>query len=509
MAEGPHRSTPLEQLYTAQGCRDLDRVAIHGGQPGIALMRRAGRALFDALMTGWPSLSRLSICCGRGNNAGDGYVVAQLARAHGVEVELIQIGDPAALSGDAATARDDALAAGLTVARTDDGDWIPTGEVIVDALLGTGIQGAPRAAYANLIGRMNEAQAPIVAVDIPSGVAADTGATAGIAVRAELTVTFIGRKIGLHTGLGTALAGRVIHAGLGVGPEVHAQVPGVDWLTFDGLGQTVGLPRRDADVYKQSLGHVAVIGGDESMGGAVAMAAEAVLRCGAGMVTVITRGAHRNAILARRPEVMVLDAQDTELVHEVLEKATTLVVGPGLGRRDWGERLFELSLGQHKPTLVDADGLFWLAQHPDAVPSGTIITPHAAEAARLLNTVTAEVQADRLASAKALAEQVNGVAVLKGAGSVIADSAAVLGICAHGNPGMASAGMGDVLSGVIGALLAQGCTPVAAATLGTCLHSHAGDRAAAVRGEVSLLATDLMAEMIELLRGTGSRSADG
>lgn len=463
-------------------------------------MRRAGRALFDALTDGWPALRRLSICCGRGNNAGDGYVVAELARVHGIDVELIQLGDPAALTGDAATARDDALAAGLRILRTDDGNPALTGDVIVDALLGTGIKGPPRAPYARLIEQMNSAGSPVVAVDIPSGVVADTGAAAGAAVRAHTTVTFIGRKIGLHTGAGAALGGRVLYADLGVGSEVHAQVPGVDWLTFDDLSETVGLPKRDADAYKQSLGHVVVVGGDESMGGAVAMAAQAVLRCGAGMVTAITRASHRSAILARRPEVMVLDAEDDELVSEVLGKATTLVVGPGLGRRAWGERLFELALAERKPMLLDADGLYWLGKNGATPPAGTVITPHAAEAARLLDSTVPAVQADRLASARALARRVDGVAVLKGAGSVIAEPAGVRGICAHGNPGMASAGMGDVLSGVIGALLAQGHGPAAAAALGTCLHSLAGDRAARLHGEVSLLATDLLPQMIELLR---------
>ncbi len=473
-------------------------------------MRRAGRALFAALNDGWPGLSRLSICCGRGNNAGDGYVVAELARRHGIEVQLVQVGDPAALAGDAATARDDALAAGVTVVRTDDGDLALTGEVLVDALLGTGIEGPPRPAYANLIEQMHRAGAPVLAVDIPSGVAADTGAVAGAAVRAHTTVTFIGRKIGLHTGAGAALAGRIRYADLGVGREVHEQVPGLDWLTFGALSKSIGLPLRDADAYKQSLGHVAVIGGDVSMGGAVAMSAEAVLRCGAGMVTVITRAEHRNAILARRPEVMVLDADDGPGIRAVLDRATTLVVGPGLGRRAWGERLFEQALSradQRLATLVDADGLYWLAESGIPIPAGTVITPHAAEAARLLAATVADVQADRPAAARALADRVGGVAVLKGAGSVVADATRVIGVCAHGNPGMASAGMGDVLSGVIGALLAQGHGPADAAALGTCLHSLAGDRAADRLGQVSLLATDLLPEMIELLCAHASGSS--
>ncbi len=463
-------------------------------------MRRAGQAVFDALLDGFPSVSTLTVCCGRGNNAGDGYVIAGLAHRQGMRVQLLQIGDPDALDGDAGIARDEALAAGVTVTRTDDGDTRIEGEVLVDALLGTGIQGAPRKAYARLIERMNVCPSPTVAVDIPSGVAADTGAAAGAAIRAHTTVTFIGRKIGLHTGAGKALSGRVIFARLGVGPEVHAQVPGVDWLTFDALRRK--LPVRDADAYKQALGHAVVIGGDRSMGGAVSMAAEAALRCGVGMVTVITRGEHRNAILARRPEAMVLDASDAELVEQVLAKASVIIVGPGLGRRDWGEAFFGLALEQQKPMLIDADGLHWLAETGARPPAGVVITPHAAEAAVILGNSVADVQSDRPASARALADAVDGVAVLKGAGTLIAEPGAtdVVGLCAHGNPGMASAGMGDVLSGVIGGLLGQGVPPVTAACLGVCLHSLAADRAAGRLGEASLLATDLVPEMIELLK---------
>lgn len=518
--EQDSRSVTLEQLYTAEGSRRLDRIAIEGGQPGIDLMRRAGRAVFDLLLDGWPRLRRLSICCGRGNNAGDGYVVAELALAAGFEVELIQLGDPGLLSGDAATARDDALSAGVRIIASEDGGVSPSGEVVVDALLGTGIKGPPRAPFARMIDAMNEYGRPVIAVDIPSGVAADTGAAAGAAVRAHTTVTFIGRKIGLYTGQGVALAGRRHFVSLGVGADVHARVEGLNWLTFAELAESPGLPVRTAEAYKQALGHVVVVGGDHSMGGAVAMAAEAALRVGAGMVTVVTRPEHRNAILARRPEIMVLDSEDAELVDEVFGKASVFVLGPGLGRRQWGQRLFAKTVQQHKPTVIDADGLFWLARSTlgTGVGSGqhTIVTPHAAEAAALLGTTVESVQADRPGSARDLAERVGGVAVLKGAGTVIANADAIqtdeipsdrcVGICAHGNPGMASAGMGDVLSGMIGGLLGQGSPPAAAAALGTCLHSMAADRAAESLGQASLLATDLMPAVIELLKARETES---
>lgn len=508
------RRTTLEQLYTASGCRELDRLAIEGGTAGFELMRRAGRALFDELLAGWPRLRSISICCGRGNNAGDGYIVAGLATRQGIDVQLLQVGDPAELGGDAALARDWALSEGVRTQRSDDGQSVNadlTGEVIVDALLGTGISGPLRKPYAELVAQMNSASQPVVAADIATGVLADSGSSVGLAVQAERTVTFIGRKIGLHTGAGAALSGRVKVADLGVGREVHERVAGIDWLTLSGVLEHHSLPMRDARAYKQALGHVVVVGGDESMGGAPLMAAEAALRLGAGMVSVLTRASHRNAILSRRPELMVVDADNASLRDEVLAKATTLIVGPGLGRGRWGEKLLLETIGQRKPMVLDADGLTLLAAADLQVESPTVITPHNGEAALLLGCAVGEIQADRVAASCALAERVSGVAILKGAGTVIASakneaSAAetrCLGICAHGNPGMATAGMGDVLAGVVGGLLAQKLMPEAAALIGTCLHSLAADQASLRLGQRSLLATDLLPDLIELLKDVG------
>jgi NAD(P)H-hydrate epimerase len=478
-------------------------------------MQRAGRAVFEALLHGWPALHALSICCGKGNNAGDGYVVAELAQARGLTVELIQIGNPEELQGDAALARDAALAAGVAVIRTDDGECIPTGDVVVDALLGTGLEGPPRGPYATLIKHMNNSGCPVVAIDIPSGLQADTGAASGAVVQAHTTITFIGRKIGLHTGAGMVLAGQVLYSDLGVGRDVHALVESLDWLTFDGVRSKQPLPRANAGSYKQSLGHIAVLGGDLSMGGAPLMAAEAALRTGVGMVTVVTRGTHRNAMLSRRPELMVVDADDGALTAEVLAKADLLIVGPGLGRAAWGDALLTQALALAKPMLIDADGLYLLGQRDVKPTAPTVITPHSGEAAVLLDCATTDVEADRLQAARALAESVEGVAVLKGAGSIIASGSGVecriLGICAHGNPGMATAGMGDVLAGIVGGLFAQIHTlasgqrteflPPAerAALLGTCLHGLAADRAAGRVGQASLLATDIVPEMISVL----------
>jgi NAD(P)H-hydrate epimerase len=483
----------------------LDRIAIEErGIPGFELMQRAGRAAFAELLDRWPSAKCISVCCGKGNNAGDGYIVAGLALELGLAVQVIPIGDSGELTGDAARARDWARSLGLQA--VDGPDAVLSGEVIVDGLLGTGISGALRPAYAKVVAAINAAGRGVLSLDIPSGVAADSGGVASDAVRADVTVTFIGRKLGLFTGPGVSLAGEVIYASLSVPSDIAHAVPGCPLLRY---AEQEPLPPRDRNAYKQSQGHVVIVGGDRDMGGAPLMAGEAALRMGAGLVTLITREEHRPAVLARRPEIMVVGADSDSAREQALARATVLAVGPGLGRGDWGLGLLREALALGKPAVLDADALHGLvALSPQAgesplVASPVIVTPHPGEAAVLLGSTTAAVQADRPAAACALAQRVGGVAVLKGAGSVVAHHENGLrGVCAHGNPGMASAGMGDVLSGVIAGLLAQGADLGHAAALGTCLHSAAADLAVEHIGQRSLLATDLLQPMIELLRGS-------
>ncbi len=498
-----------DSLFSAAQSREFDRIAIsEAGIPGFELMQRAGAAAFAALLDCWPGVSHITVFCGKGNNAGDGYLIAGLAAEIGITVQLLQLGDPAALQGDAALARDWAAAKAVLPHSCE--AQLPQihGEVIVDALLGTGLSGAPRGTYATAIEQINGAGQPILAVDVPSGVAADTGGVAGVAVNANVTVTFIARKLGTYTGAGLAAAGKLRFADLGVGAEIFRRDSGVRLLELDTLPVSVRLPPRTAAAYKHALGHVLVLGGDESMGGAPLLAAEAALRLGAGMVTVASRACHRPAILARRPELMVVDADDAEALGAAFERASTLVVGPGLGRAPWGRNLLEQSIEAAKPMVLDADGLNGLAVSGLMVKAPTVVTPHASEAATLLGRSVADVQLDRPAAALALAERAAGagagVSVLKGAGSVIAgygpSGGQLLGVCGHGNPGMASAGMGDVLSGVIGALMAQGLSVTAAAQLGVTVHSAAADAAVIRTGEGGLLASDLFAEMMQLLK---------
>ena len=454
-------------------------------------MLRAGRAAFDALAGRWPCARSITVFCGKGNNAGDGYVIAGLAKEIGLDAQLLQVGE-GELQGDAATARTWARERGVAAEQAD---APPRGQVLVDALLGTGLKGAPREPYATTIDLINSSGRPVVAVDVPTGVSGDTGAVPGRAIRADVTVSFIGPKLGLHTGPGLAFRGDLVHAGLGVPQSVLDAVPGCPLLSFD----RDALAPLGVNLYKHRAGHLVVVGGDFNMGGAPLMAAEAGLRTGAGLVSVVTRAAHRPAILARRPEVMVQDADDTEAVADLLGRATAVALGPGIGGAAWGESLFRMALAAPGPLVIDADGLRWLARlklRPAAPP---VVTPHAAEAAQLLGVAVADVDADRPGAALQLAKEVGGVAVLKGAGTVCA-AQRLLGVCGHGNPGMATAGMGDVLSGVIGSLLAQGSGAPEAATLGACLHSHAADLAAQRMGQRGLIATDLFETIAEALR---------
>ncbi len=480
----------MTNLYTSAQCRELDRLMIEQeGVAGFDLMRRAGQAAFDELVHRWPGVRSVSICCGKGNNAGDGYIIAGLAREIGLDVQLLQVGDASKLRGDAALAKAWAEERDVICGASDASF---TGEVIVDALLGTGLKGPLREPFKSAVERINACPLPVLAVDVPSGVNADTGAVADAAVRADVTVSFIGAKLGLHTGPGLAARGELVQAGLGVTDAVLAQVAGCPWLQFD----AAQLPALAIDQHKHRMGHLVVVGGDAGMGGAPLMAAEAALRAGTGLVSLLTRPEHHAAILARRPELMVRDADDAEGAAALLERASAVVAGPGLGRAPWGERLIRLALAAGKPTVVDADGLRWLAERGLRAAVPLVITPHPGEAGALLGTSVAGIEADRPAAALELARRFNAVAVLKGPGTLCAADE-LLGLCAHGNPGMATAGTGDVLAGLIGGLLAQGLAPSRAAAVGACLHGWAGDRAAMRRGQRGLIATDLFEAIAE------------
>ncbi|MBA1146997.1 NAD(P)H-hydrate dehydratase [Ectothiorhodospiraceae bacterium WFHF3C12] len=481
-----------EALYTAAQVRDLDRAVIDGlGVPGLTLMERAGNAAYRALRRNWPDARRLAVVCGTGNNGGDGFVVAHRAAQDGLAVRLLQLGDAGKIKGDARTVAERYWAVGSSEPFSPDG--LADADVIVDAVFGTGLDRPVEGAYAEAIDAINAAPAPVMAVDIPSGLQGDTGRRMGVAVQAALTPTFIGLKTGLFTGDGPALTGAVVFDDLGAPAAAYEQIrPAATRVDAGMLGSV--LPPRPRTAHKGRYGHVLVVGGDHGMGGALRMAAEAAGRCGAGLVSVATRERHCGPMLAARPEVMAHAVTAAADLDVPMARASVVVIGPGLGQDDWGRGLWERCLTFDGPLVVDADALNLLA----AVPRRRerwVITPHPGEAGRLLELGTGDVQADRLAAAERLQTTYGGVAVLKGAGTVIRGETAA--VCTDGNPGMASGGMGDVLSGVLGGLLAQGVPVEQAARAGVVLHAAAAD-AAAGRGERGLLATDLMPHLRRL-----------
>ncbi|MHC8346246.1 NAD(P)H-hydrate dehydratase [Pseudomonas sp. RT6P73] len=490
----PHTKDDLpDALYSAAHVRALDANLIAAGTPGFELMQRAARATWRALVRQWPSANELSVVAGHGNNAGDGYLVAVLARRAGWHVRVLAAGDPQCLQGDAALAHAEAVSEGVAV-QTFTMQTELRG-IVLDALLGTGLTGEVREPYASVIAAINASGLPVAAVDIPSGLCADTGRLLGTAVRADLTVTFIGLKLGLFTGDAADVVGELVFN------DLQACAESFNGVAVNARRLTAGnLPRlagRAPTAHKGKFGHVLLIGGDRGFGGAILLSAQSALRSGAGMVSVATRSEHVPAALARIPEAMVLGTSSANQLMELLQKVSVLVVGPGLGQASWGRSLLSAAANAPLPQVWDADALNLLASRHVSLPRDCVITPHPGEAARLLGISTAEVQADRPAAAHALSKKYTAIVILKGAGSLIASPDGRLSLCHQGHPAMATAGLGDVLAGLVGALLAQGMDAFDAACLAVWLHANAGAQEG--KSGRGLAASDLIPAIRQLL----------
>lgn len=486
-------------LYRAEQVRELDRTAIEDqGIPGSELMERAGRAAYDLLRQRWPDARDITLVCGIGNNGGDGYVVARHAKEEGLGVSILQFGDAQRLQGDALTMATRYREAGGSVEPFRD---LPgRTDLIVDAILGTGLERDVTGYWARAIDAINEHTAPVLAIDIPSGLHSDLGRILGTAIRAEATISFIGLKQGMFTGAGPDCCGEIRFDALQVPAVVYSgqvlSARRLDWSKLCGL-----LGRRPRTANKGTFGHVLVVGGAPGFSGAARLAGEGALRTGAGLVTLATHPRHAAYLNLTRPELMCAGVEGPVELEPFLERATVVAVGPGLGKGPWGRQLLGWVRGSGHPLVVDADALNLLAESPTH-HENWVLTPHPGEAARLLGTDTGAVQADRFDSVRRLQERFGGVAVLKGAGTLIyGASHKPLGVCSGGNPGMATGGTGDVLTGMIAALIAQGLDLEDAACAGVCLHAAAGDAAAAA-GERGLLASDLLAHIRPLVNAT-------
>jgi len=519
------------EILTGAKMRQIDARALGEHRiPGLALMEAAGRGAADALAEEVPGLAarRVVVFCGKGNNGGDGLVAARHLRRLGVSLRVFLLARGAALAGDAAANLARARDEGLTIEEIEDeGAWSRTAldldrdTIVVDALLGTGIAGGARGLIARAIDTINGSPATIVAIDLPSGADADSGRLAGPTVRAHRTLTLCRPKPCLILEPAASHCGPWRVLDIGIPDEaVAAERADLEWLDAEAAARLV--PVRQPDAHKGTMGHLLAVAGSRGKSGAAVILARAALRSGVGLVTVATPRSIQSIVAAAQSEIMTEPLADTRsgalgraaagAALGLLATRDALALGPGLGT-EGGTRaaVFFLLAGRATPAVLDADGLnaFAADRRPRARllagPHPLVLTPHAGEAARLLGTNAAAIQSDRLGSARRLASETAAVVVLKGRRTVVANPDGRASFNATGNPGMATGGTGDALTGIVGALLARGLSGFDAARLGTYVHGAAGDFAAERFGEDGLIASDLVDALPEAWRTLAGR----
>ncbi|MCK4842241.1 MAG: NAD(P)H-hydrate dehydratase [Methylococcales bacterium] len=481
-----------EKLYLAEQVREIERIAIEDyAVPSIDLMRQAGLAVFELIKKQYID-DELVVFCGSGNNAGDGYVLARLAIQADFKVTVYYLSKPDALKGDALIAYQEYIAAEGNITQFNNDICLAKG-VVVDALFGTGLNREVSGIYAAAIKLINDSSMQVVSIDIPSGLNADTGALMGNAVKANHTISFVGLKQGLFTGVAAEYCGSISYSQLNINNDIFQQIVYSAKLM---LAPPV-LPKRNRVSHKGHNGHVLLVGGDIGFSGAIKLASEAALRVGAGLVTVVTREKHAHVININRPEIMCRGIEDVETLSPLLDKASVVVIGPGLGQSQWAKELLAEVIASDKPLVCDADALN-LMNNKDFFRDNWVLTPHPGEAARLLNCSTQDVAKNRFEAVSKIQQTFGGVCVLKGAGTLIDNGCEII-ISTTGNPGMASGGMGDVLTGMIGGFIAQKSALQDAAKLAVYLHGQAADLSAKNQGERGMLASDLMSYIRKLV----------
>lgn len=483
-----------QPVFSAATVKALEEQTLARLSDADALVKQAGAALAQQIQKLWPQAQRVAIFCGSGNNGADGYSLAQELHGAGVSVLLVALGQERTGTASMQRMKEACLELGLEFCTLEQA--LCSAQLVVDAMLGNGIRaGALPADYCRAIKAINTADVPVLAVDVPTGMNADTGQLHKPTIVAQHTVVFIGYRLGHTTGTAAYYCGSMNLEPLTVNTE-QAMPKAVRVVAQ----HSPFLPPRPIHSHKGSHGHLLVIGGDHGMGGAALLAASAALHAGAGKVTVLTRNTHLNGFLAHQPELMVHGVEDGERIQSWLESADAVVLGPGLGQQAWGQALFEQAFATSKPLLCDADGINWcqrLTPHPRA--AATVFTPHPGEAARLLGQRADQVQQHRFQALQDLMNKLQATVVLKGNGTLVSRQEAPPLVLDCGNPGMAVAGMGDVLSGIIGALLAQGIAADEAAFLGAWWHGHTADLLARGKGQVGLLPTEVIATLWEAL----------
>ncbi len=500
-----------DKLYNVSSVVQLEQIAINQfAIPAYTLMKRAGNAVFNIIKNKYPQCKNILILCGAGNNAGDGYVVASLAQQAGFNVRVISLINPLELKNEALLAYQDWLSVGEnTVAGNVE---INNVDIIVDALLGTGLAREVVGKWAQWIAAVNDSTLPVISIDIPSGLLADTGVISGQAIQADITVTFVGLKQGMFTAQAKDVCGEILFNDLAIPEEVFNRVA-KDAYLINATNYAL-LPERKASSHKGCFGHVLIVGGNEGMPGAVILAATAALRAGAGLLTIITVAKNVEAISLAVPEAMIktCDMASVSMLfaENFINTVTHIAVGMGLGQDDWSLTLLKHCAQLNKPILVDADALNLLAMHDIVINTELVLTPHPGEAARLLSQKkqeasqlsSADIQSNRFHVIRALHKLFNNanpcVVVLKGSGTLLFDGQSMK-VCNLGNAAMAAPGMGDVLSGILIALMAQGIHCTDAAELAVCLHASAAILISRNKTR-GLLASDVVKALPEVLQ---------
>ena len=501
------------KLYTASETRKIDNLAIkEKGISGYSLMQMAAEFTLDVILREFSPVEELIIFCSKGKNSGDGFLLGSFAKEFGLEVTIVMSNTSNVIKGVSRKAFEEMKDAKVKIISTKSVEKLKVSNktVIVDALIGTGLKGNLRKNIKESILALNKlgVKLPVLSLDIPSGVNPDTGDADDIAVYADITATFVAQKRGCFTSVGKKFSGEIIYSDLEIPKNLFSKITSTSYVVDyeDSISKVV---YREQDAHKGHFGNVVIVGGDRGLGGAGLLSSRAAVYSGAGLTSLVTRPEHVSASLVSCPEVMVKGVDSGQDLEEHLVKPDVIAIGPGLGQSAWSEQMIQRVFWEAEKrdvsVIMDADALNLLTKLKlsSNLPKRLILTPHPGEAARLLNTSVAVIESNRFSAAAKIQKKFNATVVLKGSGTVICHKSGGTqkwGICDSGNPGMATGGMGDVLTGIIAGLLAQGLTLKEAAEAGVDLHAKAADQASLEFGEAGLTSSDVINELKYLLK---------
>ena len=501
------------KLYTASETRKIDNLAIkEKGISGYSLMQMAAEFTLDVILREFSPVEELIIFCSKGKNSGDGFLLGSFAKEFGLEVTIVMSNTSNVIKGLSRKAFEEMKDAKVKIISTKSVEKLKVSNktVIVDALIGTGLKGNLRKNIKESILALNKlgVKLPVLSLDIPSGVNPDTGDADDIAVYADITATFVAQKRGCFTSVGKKFSGEIIYSDLEIPKNLFSKITSTSYVVDyeDSISKVV---YREQDAHKGHFGNVLIVGGDRGLGGAGLLSSRAAVYSGAGLTSLVTRPEHVSASLVSCPEVMVKGVDSGQDIEEHLVKPDVIAIGPGLGQSAWSEQMIQRVFWEAEKrdvsVIMDADALNLLTKLKlsSDLPKRLILTPHPGEAARLLNTSVAVIESNRFSAAAKIQKKFNATVVLKGSGTVICHKSGGTqkwGICDSGNPGMATGGMGDVLTGIIAGLLAQGLTLKEAAEAGVDLHAKAADQASLEFGEAGLTSSDVINELKYLLK---------